>query len=242
MISVDGVADIADRLGQSLASGAELLDLAVEHPAASGEVGQHPGPQLLGLLHHGPALGPGLGHQLPRPRAWTASSLGPCLLLGPAAEVGGDRLGLGGAVGGVLFGRVSAAARLVFGLGPQREASASALATSLGGGVVGRAQHPGRLLAQGGRERGLVEDGVGGPVLGLGRQARAAPAHGRPRPAARGPTCSRKARTSAGSNPRRLPCRRCGGRPRRDAGADDVEIVSRRSSGMGESLRRATVA
>ena len=122
------------------------------------------------------------------------------------------------------------------GLGPQPGGIGFGLRHQVGGGVVGGAQHPGRLLAERGGERRLVEDRVGGTALGLGHGARAGPAPDRPPPGSREAICSRKTRTSAGSNPRRaVPkvwratssgCRR-----------DDVEIVSRRSSGMGQSLR-----
>ena len=57
---VDRSPHIVDGLGQSLPTGPELLDLHMQYLAALGQVGQHPGPQALGLLHHGPALLPRL--------------------------------------------------------------------------------------------------------------------------------------------------------------------------------------
>ena len=95
--------DAVDGLGQALATGSELFDLAVEDPTATGEVGQDAGPDLLGLLNHGPALGAGLGHQLLGFDLRRLELRGQ-LLLGPAAEVGGHGFGLGDPVGGVLLG------------------------------------------------------------------------------------------------------------------------------------------
>ncbi len=174
-----GAAHVGDRLGQALAPGPELLDLGVEHLAATGQVGEHPGPELLGLLDHDPALGPGPLGQLLGVGPHLVEG-GGHLLLGPLPQRRRRGLGLGRPLGqqrvgpglGLVVDSVASASRRsdsACASASRRAASASALATISAGGVVGALEDPGRLLAHRGGQHGVVDDRVGGPLLGFGQ-------------------------------------------------------------------------
>ena len=88
---VHRVADVLHGLGQTLPSGPELLDLGVQHLPALGQVGQHPGPEPLGLVHHGPALLAGLlQHGVGLALGLLHGGGG--LVLGALPQLGGGRL------------------------------------------------------------------------------------------------------------------------------------------------------
>ena len=126
------------------------------------------GPQVLGLLHHVAALGP---HRLEHRLRFPAGVLddGGHLSFGRTADLGG---------GGLRFPRALAQHRL--GLAPYLVGLVVGLAQELGHALlgpglhvgrrlVGRLEQAGRLLAQRSGQRGLVELGVGGPILRLGQ-------------------------------------------------------------------------
>ncbi len=163
---VDGVTDVSDRLGQALAPGTELFDLTVQHPAATPQVGEHACPQLLRLLHHGAALGAGLGDQglglELRP-----FQLGGRLFVRSAPELGGSRLGLGRTVVRVLLAIALELLCLFLRQRPQSGCVVLRPGNQLGGRLVGRAQHAGRLEPERGSEGALVEHRIGRLVLGL---------------------------------------------------------------------------
>ena len=214
---VDRAAHVLDRLGQPLATGPQLLDLGVEHLPALGQIGQHPGPEALGLLDHRPALLAGLGEQL--------LGLGPGrlepggdLLVGPLAQLVGGGLGSPSACSAsrdsvsapALLDLSVASVSSRFGLGLR-------LGHHLGGHLVGAVEHPGRLGAHRRGQRRLVEHGIGRPVLGIGRAPGAARA-----PARRSPADPRRW-TRGRHGPRRgrspgAPSRTCAGPHRRGPG------------------------
>ena len=164
---VDGTADVLDRLRQPLAAGAQLFDLGVEHLAAFGQVGEHPGSETLRFVDHGPALLAGVGQQVVRlvtglldsaAACWSVrsrSSLGRCSAL---ARCSVNRVSVCVRVCSISF---CASAR-------SRVASAVCLGHDLFRRFVCAVKDPGRLRTQSCGQRSIVEDGVGRPVLGVG--------------------------------------------------------------------------
>ncbi len=72
---VHGATNVSHRFGQMFPPGPELLDLRMEHLAASGQIGQGAGAERLGLVDHVLALGASLGDERLR------------LFVGPVSEL-----------------------------------------------------------------------------------------------------------------------------------------------------------
>ena len=151
-----------------VAGGTELFDLDPEGAPARGQVGQDPATRLLHLLQQCPplVLGPrdhclAVGHRVgDDPLALDAG-----LLL----RVGHQQLHLDDALGDRRLRLRLEVVDLALRLPQQRRRPLLCLGDDASCLLVGMAQDLRAVLAQRRRERGLVDQGVGGPLLGLGQ-------------------------------------------------------------------------
>jgi hypothetical protein len=165
---VHHLADPGDGLRQPLPAGSELLDLGVQPLPALGQVGQHPRPQLLCLLHHGTAFVAGACQRgvglAPR-----VLQLGCGFLLRPAAEVGRRCFGLGSVLRRMLLGTYPGPTGFLLRLRPQPLGILLGPSHHVGTGVASSSQDPSGLLAEH-RSQGLLVDGrIGRSPLGVGQ-------------------------------------------------------------------------
>ena len=165
---VDPVAHPVDRGGHLVAGRPQLLNLDPEAAPPCGQVGQHPASRLLDLVEEGAALvlGPGDDRLTRRNRLGNdALTLHPSLLFG----VGHQQLHLDDPLGRRRLGPLLQLVDLALRLPQQRGRPFLGLDHNAGRLLMGVAQDLGAVLAQRGREGGLVHHRVGGPLLGLGQ-------------------------------------------------------------------------
>ena len=165
---VDPVAHPVDRGGHLVPGRPQLLNLDPEAAPPCGQVGQHPAPRLLDLVEEGAALVLGTGDD----RLARGNRLGndpltlhPSLLFG----VGHQQLHLDDPLGRRCLGALLQLVDLALRLAQQGGRPFLGLDHDPGRLLMGVAQDLGAVLAQGGREGGLVHHRVGGPLLGLGQ-------------------------------------------------------------------------
>ena len=163
---------------QTIATGAQLLELAGQQLSALGEIVDDAFAQAPGLFDHREALftrtvelGTGLALDA-RPEVGGVvigrrAHLGRALV-GDPHEIGGpllgflehsvrDRLGLGRPLPQHLFGLLAQALRFLVGLVDEAGGALLRLGADVGRGLAGRPQQPGRLLAERVEQRLLVE-------------------------------------------------------------------------------------